>query len=110
MPPYGAVPQGDEGLYWGRIGQAPERLSELVPSAMPALDGEGRRLVAAFVEEDLTTIEIYNVIADRGALGPIGHDRRLSATARLARKWGGGAGGRGRTWVRQRVFDLRYAS
>ena len=65
MPPYGAAPNGDEGLYWGRIGQVPVRLSELVPSAPPALDREGRRLAVAFVEEEITTIEIFSVVGDR---------------------------------------------
>ena len=64
MPPYGAAPNGDEGLYWGRIGETPVRLSELVPSAPPALDREGRRLAVAFVDEEITTIEIFSVLGD----------------------------------------------
>ena len=64
MPPYGDAPNGDEGLYWGRIGEAPVRLSELVPSAPPALDREGRRLAVAFVEEEMTTVEIFSVLGD----------------------------------------------
>ncbi|MGD0945704.1 MAG: prolyl oligopeptidase family serine peptidase [Acidimicrobiales bacterium] len=64
MPPYGAASNGDEGLYWGRIGETPLRLSELVPSAAPALDREGRRLAVAFVEEEITTIEIFSVLGD----------------------------------------------
>jgi dipeptidyl aminopeptidase/acylaminoacyl peptidase len=64
MPPYGAIPNGDEGLYWGRIGETPLRLTELVPSAAPALDSEGRRLAVAFVEEEITTIEIFDVVGD----------------------------------------------
>ena len=64
MPPYGDAPNGDEGLYWGRIGEAPVRLSELVPSAPPALDGEARRLAVAFVEEEMTTVEIFSVLGD----------------------------------------------
>jgi dipeptidyl aminopeptidase/acylaminoacyl peptidase len=66
MPPYGAAPNGGEGLYWGRIGETPLRLSELVPSAPPALDREGRRLAVAFVEEEMTTVEIFSVL-DEGA-------------------------------------------
>lgn len=64
MPPYGAGPNGDEGLYWGRIGETPERLSELVPSAPPALDREGGRLAVAFVEEETTTIGIFSLVGD----------------------------------------------
>jgi dipeptidyl aminopeptidase/acylaminoacyl peptidase len=61
MAPYGAEPNGDEGLYFGRIGETPGRLSELVPSAPPALDREGRRLAVAFVEEEATTVKIFGV-------------------------------------------------
>ncbi len=64
MLPYGAAPNGDEGLYWGRVGETPERLSALVPNAPPALDREGRRLAVAFVEEEITTIEIFSVVGD----------------------------------------------
>lgn len=65
MPPYGAAPTGEEGIYWGRVGDLPQRLSERVPSAPPVLDPEGRHLAAAFVEEEVTTLEIFDVVGDQ---------------------------------------------
>jgi len=72
MPPLGVAPSGDEGLYWGRIGEMPERLRELVPSAPPALDRDGRRLAVAFVTEETTTVELISVVDDGTAAVSLG--------------------------------------
>jgi dipeptidyl aminopeptidase/acylaminoacyl peptidase len=61
MKPYGAEPNGDEGIWWGSIAGQPERLSAAVPSAPPVLDAAGRRLLAAFVEEETTTFELFHL-------------------------------------------------
>ncbi len=61
MKPYGAEPEGNEGIWWGGLGGHPERLCAAVPGAPPVLDAGGRRLLAAFVEEETTTFEVFHL-------------------------------------------------